>query len=258
MADRKRNPYLAVVREIRLVLSVDNLLQLLLSAGILFLASFVVLYAFDLYPLYGAGGLTLLYLILRAIRLHADFRLLQRGHPELIDEIETFRDTLDQEGYLIDKLREDLMRRLRSVSNAEFFNYRGLYGKAGLILALGFILLLFTSLNVQFPLLQRIDQVSLPRLALPSRLLPSPPPSSVQNTSGNGSDGVATLNGRQGQLSLQYQSELDLSRTSNATKDKQFTASDVPTVSVGADDLYIETISKQEEEVAKRYFSAIK
>lgn len=240
------NTHKKLIREVRLTLTTDQLLQMVFETVIIFLNAYLIGFLLALWPLYLALAAAGISIIMHMRTIRADYRLMQKKYPDIADAIQAFEDTLGQEGYMIEKLREDVLTRIKAVRNSDFLDYKGLYIKLSWSLCIFVLIIAATIFHVQYPLVQNVQKIPFDKISMDALLTASSDPAGY----------VPQIAGRQDAVAMNYRIEYDLSQQQDAEQ-KEFTGDDVPIMQIGSDDIFVERISAEEEEVIKEYFKQI-
>ena len=244
---KKNLKYLYAIKEIRFVLTFNSIIQLIFTLALSFITAYTLAFFFHFYPLMSAISVTVFVFFYKINEIRADYMLMQKKYPKIADAIQAFKDTINEEGYLVEKLREDVIAKLKEVRNGDFFDYSLLYKKTSYIIFVFIVLILITLGNFQFSISNKLSSFSIE--------LPSIDDLFSDNSTINKTNKVK-LNRANDNMEFKFKKHFDLS-VQKDIEEKEFEDSSVPVIEIGSDDIYVEQISNDEKDTVKKYFENI-
>ena len=243
---KQKNIYSDAIKEIKTILTFNGIIQLIFTLALTFVSLYLFSYVIMFYPLNIAIIGTILVFFYKLREIHVDYGLMHKKYPKISDAIHAFEDTINEEGYIIDKLRENVIEKLKEVKNGDFFNYNLLFKKLVLIIIIFILLVSFTIFSVQFPLVNNVKKLSI-----------SIPDITFSNNQNEDKVKKVSLNNGNDKMEFKFKQHYDLS-TNQKVEEKEFEESSIPIIQIGSDDIYFEEITSNEKEVIKKYFEQIK
>ncbi|MBI5389247.1 hypothetical protein HZB01_02600 [Candidatus Woesearchaeota archaeon] len=136
-----------ILKEIRHTFTGLILFEQLLNAILAFLLVYFVLFMFGIPPLYGAIPAAAIYFILNFTRRvrGIDVDIIEKKYPQLNERLRTVRDSLDQNNFIVEKLRDEVDLKMSKVTVGSFFDMKQSFLKIGAVCLLCFMII-FTSI----------------------------------------------------------------------------------------------------------------
>ena len=139
-----------VVREINRTINQLVLFENLVNTILIFLVFYLILSVIDFYPLYSLAP-ALIYLIVYS---YINFRsskplLVERKYAPLREKLRTAADNVNLENPIIAELEQDVTNEMKNVGLSMFINPRNLSYKIFAVMALSFLIVFTSSLNVK-------------------------------------------------------------------------------------------------------------
>ena len=138
------------LREIYTVRVVAQLFMVLIEGIFVFLVIYLFLSLINLYR-----ELTiipaLIFIAFRAWKVisRKNLREVEREHPELAERLRTAADTMQNDNFIVMKLRLSIIKTLRSMKVSSFFNFKDLMKQLGFITVVSFVIIMVGVYNIQ-------------------------------------------------------------------------------------------------------------
>ena len=141
--------FINAIKEINRTLEFLIIFESILNAVIFFLAVYFLLSLVNLYPILAIIP-TLVYVGIRLyVNSKSDKRLIvESKYAPLKEKLRTAADNMDKDNPVVDELEEDVMSDLKNVSLSSFIHTKGVSYKIFAAIALSFIIVLSTTLNL--------------------------------------------------------------------------------------------------------------
>jgi len=141
--------FFPVVSEVKNTLRQIALFDTVMNSLIMFLAVYCVLSLFNLFP-YVSIIPAVIYFIVKVNRNLKNVKLInvEKMYPGLFEKLITAADTVKEDNLIVQKLREDVVTKLRKVKVSSFIDAGTLSLKIVLICLLFFLTIFVTSLNI--------------------------------------------------------------------------------------------------------------
>lgn len=138
-----------IIKDVVGVLNGAALLNTLLNTCSLFILLYLIFTLFNLFPFILASIISLFYLMSVWFKKTEKYtaKYVETKFPELKDKLTTAKDTLNDENFVVNKLRVDVAKRIRGVDASNFFNMGRSFGKLIGIIFIIFVLLTTTALD---------------------------------------------------------------------------------------------------------------
>ena len=151
--------FLPVIKEINNTLRKIALFDTVLNSIIVFLAVYSLLALFNLYPII-ALVVAIIYFLVKIKKNFENVKLInvEKKYPGLYERLRTAADTITADNLIVNKLRYEVVSKLKNVKVSSFIDTSTVLLKVILICLLFFLTIFITSLNIHFLNLQ--DTVS--------------------------------------------------------------------------------------------------
>lgn len=144
------NDFVPVVKEVKGMLRNIAFFNAAINSIAFFLIVYCVLALFNFFPLLALPA-AIIYFIKSYSKKYREAKLVhvERKYPNLWEKLRTAADTLHQHNYIIGRLREEVVSKLRGVSISSFIDSSELTIRVAIICILLFSAIFITSLNIR-------------------------------------------------------------------------------------------------------------
>lgn len=254
------------IREIRSTLRQLVIFHILLSSVIIFLIFLLFFTIFGFYPEYAyiPAALYFIYQLIKRLR-NLKVTDVEAKYPNLNERLRTAEDTIGQDNFMIQKLRTEVIDKLKNVKISSFMNLRHVFGKIVAIMILSFLIIVSTAYDIRIyelgKTLQGIDYKPILR----TDFFSSKNETAIQTQNMTADSGyelygkasIAKLDNRNIEMVISLRTDqLDI-RNVKKVEDKQFDDT-VYEIEARSDTSYQENIAKDQQQLVKDYFNTIR
>jgi type IV secretory pathway TrbD component len=254
------------IREIKNTLRQIVLFNTLLASAIFFLTVFFIANLFGLYPEY-AWILALIYFLVKILKRIRTLKVaeVEAKYPNLNERLRTAEDTMGQDNFMIQRLRTEVIDKLKNVRVSSFMNLKDIFGKIVAIFILAFLVIVVTTYDVKiFNISDAAKNFDYKPIVRADLFKTAEKPITTQNlTSGDseyqlyGKASIAKLGDKNIDLVLSLRTDqLDI-RNVKKVEEKQFDENAVYEIEARSDASFQENIPKEQQALVKDYFNAI-
>ena len=237
-----------IIGEVKGILKGAAILNTLQNVALLFLSMYLLFALFNLFPFAIASIISFFYLLSTWIKKTDVYtaKLVEKRFPFLKDKLTTAADTLNQENFVVNRLRVEVAKRLNDVDASSFFNIGKIIVKSGSILVVIFMLMFVTAIDFKiFDVRQALSGINIG--------FPNAPEFGDRKAGGN--DLELSDDG----LKFHVPKTVDITDLQDVQdtsfKKEEFLSYD-ELIAIGAKD-YEDPITEEEKEVVKNYFNRI-
>lgn len=257
MADIKN-----AIKEIKSTLRQIVVFHTLMSTAIFFLFVFLIANLFGLYPEY-VWILALVYFIYKVVRKLISLKVaeVEAKYPNLNERLRTAEDTTEESNFMIERLRVEVIDKLRNVKVSSFMNLKDIFGKMIAIFVLSFLVIVITAYDIRIydvgNAARNFEYTPIIRPDL------NPKESDIQQEIAEddyqlyGKASIAKLGDKNIDLVLSLRTDQMDIRNVKKAEEKQFDENAIYEIDQKSDASYEEDIPKDQQMLVKDYFNAI-
>jgi len=144
------NDFVPVVREVKGMLRKIALFNAAIDTIVFFLVAYCVLAIFNLFPVIAVPAAILFFIRCYAKKYReAKLTHVEAKYPDLWERLRTAADTLHLNNFIVTRLRDEVVSKLKKVSVSSFINTSELALRVAIICVLLFSAIFVTSLNIR-------------------------------------------------------------------------------------------------------------
>lgn len=137
------------IKEVKVSFNKLIIFDVFLNSVIIFLAIYLLLSVFNMFFIYAMIPALIYFIYTTNKRTRVNkIQKVETAYPEMDEKLRTAVDNQDDHNIMVNELQAEILRDLRNVEEATFFNEKRVYSKSAIILALCFVIIFISPIGL--------------------------------------------------------------------------------------------------------------